>query len=128
MINNTKFAQMKNSRYRLILLLPSLILLQPSLPQQLPSTQFSLEHPVQYFIESRKVRGGPIDTHVKQEDDQHPPPPPPSSSADMPSHSAGPPPPAESGDQATNGMEFGDVSELDLEGGFDDNDDNMDCN
>lgn len=62
-----------------------------------------------------------MDVHVKQEATQlqHP------SSSDV--QSAGPPaephPPSNEG---TNGMEFADVSQKDLEGGFDD--ETMDCN
>ena len=81
---------------------------------QLPSSAFSLEHPVQYFIESRKVRGGEVDVHIKQEGA--------ACLSGSPTQALPP------GDQATNGMEFCDVSEKDLEGDFDDFDENMDCN
>ena len=102
---------------------------------QIPSASFSLEHPVQYFIESRKVRGGLVDSGaaaVKQEgaqqqqQPQHPPPSStsPTSSAAGPAQTAGTP----SDNQANRMAEFGDVSEQDLVD-FDDEDDAiMDCN
>ena len=66
-----------------------------------------------------------MDTHVKlegaQNSSQSPSVAPPPSSGGPPMQA---PPPS---DQGTNGMEFCDVSEKDLEGGFDDVD-NMDCN
>ena len=108
----------------------------PHTHTQIPSTNFSLEHPVQYFIESRSIRGGLVDpgaAAVKQEgadqqqqQPQHPPPSStsPTSSAAGPEQTTGPP-----SDNQANGMaEFGDVSEQDLVD-FDDEDDAiMDCN
>ena len=55
-----------------------------------------------------------MDVHVKQE----------SAACSSGSPPQAPPP----GDPAANGIEFCDVSEKDLEGEFDDFDENMDCN
>ena len=51
--------------------MPDSRFLPPSLlppPRQLEAVPFSLEHPTQYFLESRKVRGGLAEVSVKEKE------------------------------------------------------------